>query len=441
MTASPDELVAPLAGADREAVEDLGPVGAGIAPRAGVIGLGMIGGGVAVSLEARGRIPVVYDIRLEAAEDLGLALAAPTPAEVAAVSDVVLIAVVDAAQVREVLRGADGVLAGARPGLVVVLLSTLAVPEVLDIAEECRPFGVALLDCGVTPGDQAANNGMVAMVGGDDDTVRRAMPVLADFAKKVVHCGPSGAGMATKIARNVLTYGTWRVAHEAAELARAAGVDPETLIDVVEEADPQGSTLFTWLRNRSTDPEIVEQAGPQVLRLMTKDLGAAQELAADNGIDVPLVDVAREHAAETLGVREAASPTDRTEVGLQTMDKVYGAGLAAQMPEDRSPALEMTIDHLFGEVWSRPGLSLRDRRLVVLGATAMLGRADLIEVQVRGALINGELTEDELEEIVLQLHYYAGWGNGTAVQAGVNAALASWKNGFVAPGDQGSSGR
>ena len=116
-------------------------------------------------------------------------------------------------------------------------------------------------------------------------------------------------------------------------------------------------------------------------------------------------------------------------------DLVYGTGLAAHMPEERSPALAMTVDHLFGEIWSRPGLSLRDRRLVVLGATAMLGRADLIEVQVRGALINGELTEDELEEIVLQLHYYAGWGNGTAVQAGVDAALASWQNGFVAPTD------
>lgn len=109
---------------------------------------------------------------------------------------------------------------------------------------------MTVLDCGVTPGDQAAHNGMVAMVGGDDDSVRRAMPVLADFAKKVVHCGPLGAGMATKIARNVLTYGSWRAAHEAAALAEAAGVDPRVLIDVVEEADPTGATTFAWLRNR-----------------------------------------------------------------------------------------------------------------------------------------------------------------------------------------------
>lgn len=406
----------------------------GIAPRAGVVGLGMIGGGVAVSLENRGRIPVVHDVRAEAADDLGLALSVPTPAEVAAVSDVVLVAVVDADQALDVLQGEDGVLAGSHPGLVVVLLSTVSVPEVHALARACRAYGVELLDCGVTPGDQAAHNGMVAMVGGDDDAVTRALPVLTDFAKKVVHCGPLGAGMATKIARNVLTYGSWRAAHEAAELARSAGVDPGTLLEVIEKADPAGATPLLWLRNRVANPELAAEAGPQVLRLMDKDLGAAQELATENQVDVPLVDAARTHGEDTLGVAPAAAPADdRTTRGLQTMDKVYGTGLADVMPEERNPALTMTVDHLFGEVWNRPGLSLRDRRLVVLGATAMLGRADLIEVQVRGALINGELTESELDEIVLQLHYYAGWGNGTAVQAGVNAALASRQDGFVAP--------
>jgi 4-carboxymuconolactone decarboxylase len=85
--------------------------------------------------------------------------------------------------------------------------------------------------------------------------------------------------------------------------------------------------------------------------------------------------------------------------------------------------LEKTVDHLFGEVWSRPGLSIRDRRLLVIGATAALGRADLIEIQVRGALANGELSAEELREAVLQLQYYVGWGNGTALNNGVEAAL------------------
>jgi 4-carboxymuconolactone decarboxylase len=115
--------------------------------------------------------------------------------------------------------------------------------------------------------------------------------------------------------------------------------------------------------------------------------------------------------------------SDTTELGLKTMDAVYGAGFAENLPEDPTPMLEKTVDHLFGEVWSRPGLSIRDRRLLVIGATAALGRADLIQIQVRGALANGELSAAELREAVLQLQYYVGWGNGTALNNGVEAAL------------------
>ncbi|MCV7290732.1 NAD-binding protein [Mycolicibacterium wolinskyi] len=392
------------------------------APRAGVIGLGMIGGGVAVSLARSGRTPLVYDIRPEAAADLdGVPATEASPAEVARESDVVLIAVVDADQVRAVLNGSDGLLAGAHPGLIVVLLSTVAVPEVHALAEQCAAAGVALLDCGVTPGNLAAHNGLVAMVGGDDHTVRRAMPVLDDFAKKVVHCGPLGAGMATKIARNVVTYGTWRVMHEAAELASSAGVDPETLKTVIEEADPDGTTMFTLLGRT----EGTKAFAPQILRLMDKDLAAAQELAAEGRVAVPVVDAVREQGTDTLGI-DAEKPSDKTELGLAVMGAVYGQEVADAIPAQRTPALEKTVDHLFAEIWSRPGLSIRDRRLLVMGATAMLGRSDLIEVQVRGALANRELSAEELREAVLQLYYYVGWGNGTALERGVEAALAAF---------------
>jgi len=116
--------------------------------------------------------------------------------------------------------------------------------------------------------------------------------------------------------------------------------------------------------------------------------------------------------------------SEATELGLKTMDAVYGPGFSETMPEVSNPMLQDTIDHLFGEVWSRPGLSIRDRRLLVIGATAALGRADLIEIQVRGALQNDELSPGELREAVLQLHYYVGWCNGTQVNKGVEAAIS-----------------
>ncbi|WP_026197839.1 carboxymuconolactone decarboxylase family protein [Sciscionella marina] len=115
--------------------------------------------------------------------------------------------------------------------------------------------------------------------------------------------------------------------------------------------------------------------------------------------------------------------TDRTERGLQMMDQVYGPGFSESLPKERTPMLEQTVDHLFGEIWSRTGLSVRDRRLLVLGATAALGRADLIAIQVRGALASGELSAEALREAVLHLQYYVGWGNGTQLNSGVEQAL------------------
>jgi 3-hydroxyisobutyrate dehydrogenase-like beta-hydroxyacid dehydrogenase len=279
-------------------------------PRAGVVGLGMIGGGVAVSLARRGRIPAVHDIRPDAVKNLaGVPEQLSSAAEVARASDVVLVAVVDADQARTVLAGENGLLAGARPGLIVALLSTVAVPVVHELAESCARFGVDLLDCGVTPGDKAAENGMVAIVGGKTEVVERAMPVLRDFAKKVVHCGPLGTGMATKIARNVITYGCWTVVDEAAALARSAGVDPETLITVVEGADPQGATLFSWLREQIADNARIRALVPQVSTLLDKDLSAAQDLAAHFGIPVPVIDVARAGGPHTLAFDTPAPDT------------------------------------------------------------------------------------------------------------------------------------
>jgi alkylhydroperoxidase/carboxymuconolactone decarboxylase family protein YurZ len=76
------------------------------------------------------------------------------------------------------------------------------------------------------------------------------------------------------------------------------------------------------------------------------------------------------------------------------------------------PSVVNTVEHLFGQILSRPYLTLRDRRLLTFGATSMLGRPDLLETQLRGSMENREFTVDQLREIVLHLHHYAGWPNG-----------------------------
>ncbi|WP_370646003.1 NAD(P)-dependent oxidoreductase [Brachybacterium sp. ACRRE] len=297
--------------------------------RAGVIGLGMIGGGVATSLHRSGRTPVVYDVRPEAATRLpGAPMVAASPADLGARADVVLIAVVSAQQAREVITGDSGILTSAHPGMTAVVLSTLELPVIRELAAACAERGVGFLDCGVTPGDKAAQNGLVTMVGGDEATLSRARPVLDDFAREVVHCGPTGAGMATKLARNIITYGSWRAVAEAAALAGAAGVDPRTLTEVIAAADPEGSTLLSLLQMRSfTEDEAsaflsrgsaAGSATPQgaeaiaavqkmvagILPLMDKDLAAAEDAASELGLDLPLVAAARSRTEQTLGIHE-----------------------------------------------------------------------------------------------------------------------------------------
>jgi 4-carboxymuconolactone decarboxylase len=116
---------------------------------------------------------------------------------------------------------------------------------------------------------------------------------------------------------------------------------------------------------------------------------------------------------------------ERWNKGLEIVDQVYGPGSAAMMAGmEGVPFVAETVNHVFGEIWSRPGLSMRDKRLMVIGATTMLGRADLLAIQIAGAIVNGELTEEQLNEMPLLMLFYAGAGNTTALQNGIKGAKA-----------------
>lgn len=274
--------------------------------RAGVIGLGQIGGGVAICLARKQRPLAVYDVRPEAAGKLdGVPAPQSSPAEVARASDVVMIAVLNAEQVRAVLEGPDGILAGAHPGLTLVLLSTISLDELRDIEALVRKKGIALLDCGVTGGPLADQGGLVCMIGGEDEEVARVMPVLEDFSAEVHHMGQSGAGMATKIARNMIHFTVWRAGFEGAKLATRAGVDLDKFIDLVERASQNpGASVTTWMdADRVAGAERMT-SDPRELRKMTlglqqKDLDAARELADQLGVSTPAADAARLHGPET----------------------------------------------------------------------------------------------------------------------------------------------
>ena len=106
--------------------------------------------------------------------------------------------------------------------------------------------------------------------------------------------------------------------------------------------------------------------------------------------------------------------------GLERMEQVYGFDMR-DMPGD---FFRYTADHLFGDIWNRPGLSDRDRRLLLLGALTATGAADVLGIQVPAAHTNGELTAEQLREIVIFLSHYAGWQNGARLNTIVEDTIA-----------------
>ena len=116
------------------------------------------------------------------------------------------------------------------------------------------------------------------------------------------------------------------------------------------------------------------------------------------------------------------STNERREAGMARMKDVYGWNVDPDQIE--CPYVDMTVDHLFGEVWTRPELDLRDRRLITIGATAALGQPDLLEIQFTAALDNGELDEVQLREMVLHLAHYIGWPLSTGVNQAVEKVIA-----------------
>ena len=99
--------------------------------------------------------------------------------------------------------------------------------------------------------------------------------------------------------------------------------------------------------------------------------------------------------------------------GLETMEEVYGF----EMSDGAGDFFRYTADHLFADIWNRPGLSTRDRRLLLIGMLAGKGYADVLGIQVPAAHANGELDDEALREVVIMVCHYAGWPDGARLNS------------------------
>lgn len=281
-----------------------------MALRAGFVGLGDIGGPMAGRLLAAGLETAVFDVRPEAIApwvEKG-AKAAASARELAARSDVVGVCVRDDADVRAVLGGEEGLLAGARPGLVVAVHSTILPGTVRALGAEAAAREVALLDACVTGGAAGAAQGaLVVMAGGEEAALETARPYFDAFARQVVHAGPLGSGAAVKLCNNLMTYLGFLSAFEATLLAREAGLSTEAFEAVTRSNGNLTDQMRAFLALHRAPAETRANASFQamlrgVTTLAEKDLAVTLAYARELGLALPGAGLCAQLMARVYGL-------------------------------------------------------------------------------------------------------------------------------------------
>ncbi len=248
-------------------------------PRIGYIGLGVMGGALARRLLADHKL-TVFDLSPERCAEfaaLGATVAA-SPAEVGAVSDIVLTCLPTSAQVRRVIFGDnDGLIRGMKPGGLIADQTSGATAATRAMAVELAPTGIELIDAPVSGGPRGADAGTIAvMVGAGEAQYARIEPVLRVISPNVTHVGPVGAGHTLKSLNNMMSAANRLLAFEAVSLAVANGLDAKVAVDVINKSSGMNTgTLNVFPKNIFTD----DFHARFTLALMEKDVALAAELA------------------------------------------------------------------------------------------------------------------------------------------------------------------
>lgn len=207
------------------------------AERIGFIGLGLMGHGMAKNLVAKGFDVTVLGHRNRKPVDALVARGAKegtTPAGLAGGCDIVFLCVTGSQQVEEIVYKTDGLLAGARKGLIVVDTSTSEPDSTLRIAADFTKAGAVFVDAPLTRTPKEAEEGRLnVMVGADDASFARIEPALKAFAENIFHVGPTGAGHKLKLVNNFIAMGQAAVIAEATATAAKVGVDLDALVKVI----------------------------------------------------------------------------------------------------------------------------------------------------------------------------------------------------------------
>ncbi|HEX7964621.1 MAG TPA: NAD(P)-dependent oxidoreductase [Gammaproteobacteria bacterium] len=260
--------------------------------KTGFIGLGAMGYSMALNLHKAGLLAAVYNRspgRAEAfAAETGCAPAAAIP-ELAGVCEAVVLCVSADA---DVLAVVDLLAPRLKRGALVLDCSTVSADTARTAAAKLAERGVDFLDCPVSGGTEGAKHATLAiMCGGTEAAFQRAQPVLQALGKRLALMGPAGAGQATKAVNQIVVAGVAQAVSEALAFAEAQGLPLDKVIEVVGS----GAAQSWFLTNRG--PNMMRMSFPLGFKvsLHDKDLKIVQQMAAAQGVQLPVVEMTRVH--------------------------------------------------------------------------------------------------------------------------------------------------
>jgi 2-hydroxy-3-oxopropionate reductase len=253
----------------------------------GFIGLGIMGKPMAKNLLKAGHTLVVYDIVDAPVKELVAAgaTACSSPRDAAAQNDLVITMLPNSPHVKKAVLGEGGVIEGAKPGSILVDMSSIAPLASREVAAELAKKGIEMLDAPVSGGEPKAIDGTLAiMVGGKEAIFEKVKEVLLKMGASAVLCGDIGAGNVTKLANQIIVALNIAAMSEAFVLATKAGVDPERVFNAIK-GGLAGSTVLN-----AKAPMVLEGNYKPGFRieLHIKDLQNALDTAHEIGTPIPL---------------------------------------------------------------------------------------------------------------------------------------------------------
>ena len=258
--------------------------------RVGFVGLGAIGRPIAAHL-ARAHDLVVWNrtgARAESfAADTGAGVA-PTPKAAGEGREIVFTCLPNSPELEAVLAGPEGLESGLAPGALLVDLTSGQPAASRRIAERLAANGIGFVDAPVSGGVAGAEAGtLTIMLGGKDADVARAVPVLQAFGKRIVPVGPVGAGHALKAVHNALIAVNIFALGEGLTALAKAGVAPSAALDVINNANGR-----SFVSERLVPERVLTRLWPRTFRLalLDKDVDIAVQLAAEQGVEAPLLE-------------------------------------------------------------------------------------------------------------------------------------------------------